>query len=305
MIRKFWASGPLLLTITVLFWSGNFVLGRYIRNDVTPISLAFWRWTIAFLILLPFAFRRLKTDAPALRKQWLLVTFLAFLGVALFNTLVYLALHTTTVINGVLLQSAMPLLILAASFLLFKERVRTVQVIAILVSLLGVVAIVTKLSIEAIVNLTVATGDVLIFIAVVGYALYTALLRRRPRIHPLSFLVTIIGLGAAMLLPLYVWEQFTTTTPFRLTPILIAAIAYVAVCPSILSYLFFNRAVELIGANHAGQFLHLAPVFGSVLAWIFLDERLALYHLVGAALIGAGILLANLMRPRQVESVKA
>lgn len=291
MFARLWRAPALLLVLTTLFWSGNFVLGRAVHAAVPPVALAFWRWVGAFLIVAGFAWPHLRRDLPLLRRHAALLAALAFLGVASFNTLVYAGLHTTTAINAVLMQSTMPLLILACSFALFGEKVRPVQLLAVALSLAGVGVIVARGSAETLRHFSLQPGDGLIFLAVCLYALYSVLLRQRPDVHPLSFVAATFALGAVMLLPLYLWEHLGGH-PLRPTPVALGAIAYVAVFPSLLSYLCFNRAVELAGAARAGQFLHLMPLFGSLLAALFLGERLHGYHLAGAALIALGIALA-------------
>lgn len=290
-VARFWASPALLLVLTTLFWSGNFVIGRAVRMAVPPIALAFWRWTGALLIVAAFAWPHVRRDWPTLKSEWKTLLLLSALGVASFNTLVYIGLRTTTAINAVLLQSALPLLVLLFSYLLYRERSTWLQLVAVAVSLLGVAAIMARGSLETLRLLSLAPGDGLVFLAVCFYSAYSVLLRKRPEVHPLSFLAATFALGALLLLPLYLWEHFRE--PLRLTPTSAGAIAYVMVFPSLLSYLFFNRAVELAGPARAGQFVHLMPVFGSVLAALFLHERLHLYHLAGAALIALGIGLSR------------
>lgn len=295
--QRLWSTAPLLLVLATLFWSLNFVLGRAVIDLIPPIALSFWRWTIAFCIVLVFARPHLaRGDLSVLRTQWKLVAVLGFLGVATFNALVYYGLHTTTVTNAVLLQSTMPVLIVLGSFLIFREPVRAVALIAVAVSLFGVAVIVARGNVETLLGLSMAPGDLWVITAVIGYALYSVLLRRRPAVHPLSFLAGTFAFGALMLLPVYLWEHVAVARVRWDLPTL-AAIAYVGVFPSLIAYLCFNRAVELIGANRAGQYLHLMPLFGSALAALILGERLQGFHLLGAVLIGAGILLAQ-WRPR-------
>lgn len=290
--RRAWDSGALLLVVATLAWSGNFVVGRAVNAAVPPVALAFWRWTVGLAIVLGAALPHLRADLPRLRREWRVLLLLSALGITSFNTLVYIGLRTTTAINGVLLQSAMPLIILLGSYLLFRERVRPAQLAAVAVSLFGVLEIAARGSPRALRELAFTPGDGWIFLAVVLYALYSVLLRRRPAVHPLSLLAATFALGTLLLLPLYAWEHFAVE-PLRPSAAALAAILYVAVFPSVLAYLCFNRAIELIGANRAGQYLHLTPVFGSVLAAVFLGERLQGYHLAGAALIAAGIALAR------------
>ena len=290
LLSRLWGLPSLLLVLATLFWSGNFVLGRALHLEMPPVAWAFWRWVLAGSIVMCFAWPRLRQDAAAIRRHLGLLSLLAFLGVTSFNTLVYHGLHTTTAINAVLLQSIMPILIFAGSFVLFAIPVSPKQALALAISLLGVAVIVSAGSLDTFLQLDVAPGDGWIFLAVVLYALYSVLLRRRPEIHPLSFLAVTFGIGAALLLPLYLWE-WTQVGPMQLNRTSLIAIGYVGVFPSILSYLCFNRAVALAGANRAGQFIHLMPVFGTALAALFLGESLRPYHAVGAGLIAVGILL--------------
>lgn len=290
---RLWATAPLLLVLATLFWSLNFVLGRAVIDLIPPIALSFWRWTIAFCIVLGFAWPHLvRRDFAVLRSQWKRVAVLGFLGVATFNALVYYGLHTTTVTNAVLLQSTMPVLIVLGSWLIFGEPVRLLALVAVAVSLAGVAVIVARGQAQTLLGLSMAPGDLWVVTAVIGYALYSVLLRRRPAVHPLSFLAGTFAFGALMLLPVYLWET-ATVAAVRWNLTTVAAFVYVGVFPSLIAYLCFNRAVELIGANRAGQYLHLMPLFGSSLAALLLGERLQAFHLLGALLIGAGILLAQ------------
>jgi drug/metabolite transporter (DMT)-like permease len=223
------------------------------------------------------------------------VLLLSGVGVAAFNTFVYVGLQDTTALNAVMMQSTMPIAIVAASFLLFGERVGPLQGMGIVVSLAGVATIVTRGDWATLAGLGFNRGDLWVLVAVVSYALYTALLRRRPVVHPMSFLAVTFGLGAAMLLPLLLWESATDRV-VPATPTAFAAIAYVAVFPSVLAYFCFNRTVELIGANRTGLSVHLMPVFGTLMAIAFLGEVPRWYHGAGIALIAAGILLASRRR---------
>ncbi len=295
-MTRLWSTAPLLLVFATLFWSGNFVLGRAVHEHIPPIALAFWRWFGAFLLVIGFAWPHLGRDWPALTANPLRLALLSLLGVATFNSMVYFGLNTTTVMNAVLLQSTMPLLIVLGSFLVYREPVRKVQMLALLISLVGVAVIISHGSLEALLGLALRPGDGIIFLAVVFYGMYSVLLRQRPQVHPLSFCAATFALGSLMLLPVYAVEHLEFRQIHFDAPTLVA-IAYVTVFPSLLAYLCFNRAVELIGANRAGQFLHLMPVFGTVLSAIFLGERLQGFHVAGAVLIAAGILLAQWLVP--------
>jgi drug/metabolite transporter (DMT)-like permease len=281
----------ILLALAALFWSGNFVLGRAVSEAVPPVALAFYRWFGGALLIMPFALAHTRRDWPVIRRHWKIVLLLSFFGVAVFNTLVYTGLGRTTAINGLLMQSTQPVIIIAFTFLLFRETVRPIQIVAVALSLLGVLTIILRGDPQTISTIGLNVGDVIIFLAVISYAAYTALLRRRPPIHPFSFLLVTFGAGAVMLLPLYIAESLGGR-PLEITSVALGSIAYVCIFPSILAYLCYNRGVELVGANRAGHFFHLMPVFGSLLAILFLGERFQAYHAFGIALIVAGIVLA-------------
>src|SRR5258706_14663359 len=292
---RLWRAARLLLAAASLFWAGNFVVGRAVHASVPPMGLAFWRWVVSFVLVLGPAWPHLRQDAPLLRRQWRVLLLLAALGVSGFAALTYLGLQTTPAINALLLQSATPLLIMACAFALFRDPARPLQLLAIGASLAGVIVIVARGDLAALHGLSLNRGDVWVLAGVLCYALYSALLRVRPAVHPLSFLTASFGLGALLLLPCFLWETLLGVF-FLATLSTITAIGYLAVFPGCLAYLFYNRGVELLGAGRAGQFFHLMPVFGTLLAVIFLGERFALYHAIGIALIGVGIGLASWRR---------
>jgi drug/metabolite transporter (DMT)-like permease len=301
---RLWHAPYLLLTLTALFWSGNFVVGRAVHETVPPIALAFWRWTGGLVVVLAVAWPHLRRDLPILLRHWRGLLVVAALGIAGFNTMIYLGLQSTTAINGLLLQSVMPLVILLCSFLLFGERAGPMQLLGVLASLAGVAVIAGSGSWAALAALSLNRGDAWVLAAVVAYALYSVLLRRRPSVHPLGFLAATFAIGVAILLPFYLWEHLRVAQ-IPASGAAFLAIAYVVIFPSCLAYFFYNRGVELVGANRAGQFVHLLPVFGSILAIVFLGESFHLFHAGGIALIAAGIGLAALGRRRQPISASA
>lgn len=282
----------LLLSLTSLFWAANTVLGRYIVGHVPPVTLALGRWAGAFLILLPFAAPYLIRDWPLIRRHfWILLVFAAT-GVSAYNTLAYWGLAYTSAINGLLLASTGPLFVALWTFALFRERLTARQAGGILMSLVGAVVIITRGSLAVLTHIAFNRGDILILIALAIYGFYAAGLRRRPQLHPMSFLAVSIGLGALLLVPVEIWELGSGKTVV-LDAATLWTFVYVAVFPSLLGYLFINRGIELIGANRAAPFLHLSPVFGSVMAVAFLGEHFELYHAIGYALVVVGITVAT------------
>ena len=282
----------LLLALTSLFWAGNTILGRFIVGHVPPMTLAFIRWSGATVILLPFAARHLARDWPLIRKHAGVMTLLAFTGFAIYNTLAYYGLQYTTAINGLLLQSVAPLFVAMWTFVLFGDRLTPRQAGGICVSLTGVTVIVCHGSLAVLLAIAFNRGDVSFLVALVVYGFYAAYLRKRPAIHPFSFLVAGMGGGALFLIPAMIWELSSGRT-VTLDAESFAAFAFVCIFPSLLGYLFLNRGIELIGANRAAPFIHLVPVFGSVLAIVLLGEKFQLYHAVGYGLVFTGITVAT------------
>jgi drug/metabolite transporter (DMT)-like permease len=291
-LRRLADEPRLLMLLPGLFWAGNAIVARGVAGEIPPIGLAFWRWTLAALVVLPFAWPHVRRDAKAMLASWRIMLVLSALGIAAFNTGLYLAAQSTTALNIVMLQSTVPVLIVVASFILFRDEVTKRQGLGIAISLAGALTLVSHGAPEALTSLALNAGDLWMLAAGVSYAIYTALLRLRPPVHGLSFLFATFVIGAALLLPLYIGET-SGGHPMPLSWHALLAVGYVAVFASAVAYLAFNRTVELLGANTAGLSVHLVPVFGAILAIAVLGEQPHLYHLLGIGLIAAGILLAT------------
>ena len=288
------ASPYLLLTLSALFWAGNAVMARALHHLLPPATMAFWRWVLALLLLSPIVVRPMYEQRTLLRANWMRLALLGVLGVGCYNTFLYAALQTTTATNGVLISSITPLLIVLIGRVLFGVRMTRRQQYGLLLSLVGVVGIVSRGDVAVLEQLDFNQGDLLLIGCVFTWALYSVLLRWRPAgIDTLAFLgAAVIGGILLLMLPLYlvelasgrvaVWNAATG-----------AGMVYFAVFPSILAYLFWNRGVQQVGANRAGLFLYLIPVFGIVLAILFLGERLHFFHLIGAVLIFTGIAIST------------
>lgn len=292
LLRPAWSNAYVLLTLTALFWAGNSVVGRAARDFVPPVALAFWRWVVAFLLIMPIALPHLRRDAAVLRARWPTVLVLGILSVGAFNMLLYSGLQFTTALNGLLIQSAQPPLILLAAFLLFRDRAGPAQIVGVLLSLVGVLAIVSGGDPDVLIHLRLNPGDALILVAALLWVLYSVLLRFRPDVHPISFLAVTFAIGWLFILPFYVAE-LASGRRIVAAPESFGALFYVAIFPSLLAYAFFNRGVELIGPGRAGIFLNLMPVFGALLAIGLLGERFTPAHAIGIALIATGILLTR------------
>jgi drug/metabolite transporter (DMT)-like permease len=286
------AAAYVLLTLTTLFWGGNAVVGRALYADIPPVTFAFWRWALASLLVLPFAWRHLRRDWRVILRAWRILLVLSVLGVSCFNTMLYQAARTSTATNIALVQTAMPAVIVLLGLVLFGERVTRRAAVGVALGIGGAVYVVARGDFRVLADMALVPGDLWMLAAVVLYALYSVLLRMRPAIHPLSLVSVTFVVGDAVLLPLYLWEWLVRGAP-ALGAGVVSGVVYVAVFPSILSYLFWNRGVELIGANRAGLLICLVPIFASALAIVFLGETLHRYHVIGLFLIMLGFLLVN------------
>lgn len=285
----------LLLCLAYLFWSGNVVVGRAVVGELPPIALAFWRWVLGFLILLPFVARSLPADLRVFLSAPGIVVFLSFVGITLFNTVLYIGLTETTAVNASLIQPLMPAVIVILSFLFFRDRFGLIQSLGLCVSFLGAVLVVVRGDFDVLLAFRPNVGDIWIFAGLFIYGVYTVWLRRKPAMTALGFVAMTFFLGAVMLLPAYLIERAMETPP-PITVNTIAAVLYVAIFPTILAFFFFNRGVELAGANRSALLYPLIPLFGSTMAVLFLGETVAWFHGAGMILILGGIYLA--MRSR-------
>ncbi|MEM7797987.1 MAG: DMT family transporter [Chloroflexota bacterium] len=284
----------LILIVPPLLWAGNAVLARGVVGDgvVPPVALAFFRWTLAFLIILPFSWGHARRDWPIARQKIPILITLGILGIGLFNTLLYIAAETTTSINLAVLQTLLPALVILFTLAIFREGINGIQGFGVTLSIAGAILIISSGNIMSFLGNGMVLGDGLMLFAVVLYALYSVLLRFRPDIHALSLLVYIFAVGSLFLLPIYLWE-WAARGGFSLSPTVLLSFAYVSLGPSIAAYLCWNRGVALAGPNRAGLFINLVPVFAAVLAVLFLGERLAWYHPVGMLMVFIGMVLFN------------
>jgi drug/metabolite transporter (DMT)-like permease len=282
----------LLLTVAALCWAGNAIVGRLAAGHIPPVTLAFLRWSLAFLVILPFAWKSLTRDWSAIRARLGIMIFLSVTGVSAFTSLQYWSLEHTTALNTLLLQSAVPLVVAVWSLILLEVRLTLAQAGGVLLSLAGVLVILLQGDLTALAGITFNEGDLIFTVALVIFGLYSVLTLKRPRIHGLSFVAFTFGCGAACLVPVLIWELISRPV-MRLDATNLLTLFYVATFPSTLAYLCFNRGVHLIGANRAAPFFHVVPVFGSAMAIVFLGERLQPFHVIGFALVLSGVFVAS------------
>jgi drug/metabolite transporter (DMT)-like permease len=287
------ASPYLLLTLTPFFWACNWIIGRGLATSIPPMAMAFYRWLFAIVILAPFAWPHLRREWPIVWQNRRTMLLLGLVGVGSHNALAYLGLNYTTALNGVILNSFIPAMIIALSWVFLRQRLANIQLAGVAVSLAGVVAILSQGSAETIATLQLNRGDLFIIASTLLWSIYTICLRWRPAgLHMLTFLFVIACIGDASVLPFFVGEM-ALGQRMAFSAINVAALFSVALFSSVLAYIFWNRGVEQVGAGVAGLFVHLMLVFGTILAWIFLDERLRAFHVVGIALILTGIYITS------------
>jgi len=283
----------LLLALASLFWAGNWVLGRAVRDDFEPVALNLWRWTVATLALAPFALPRLLPHGAALRRSAGLLLVLSFLGVALFQSLVYAGLRTTAAVNAVLLNSSIPAFVLLCSWAIERERGTMRQVAGMLISLAGILVILARGDPASLARLEFHSGDALILLAMLLWGVYSVLLKRRPaELDGIAFLFVISAIGVALLLPAAALEALSAPPRWPGAEG-IAAVLYVGLFASVGAFICWNRGVQIVGANAAGFTVHLLPAFGTLLAIAFLGESFRPFHALGIATILAGVVVAT------------
>jgi drug/metabolite transporter (DMT)-like permease len=282
----------LLLCITALCWAGNAIVGRLAAGHIPPVTLSFLRWSLAFLMILPFAWRHLARDRGAIRSKLGTMIVLSLAGISAFNTLQYWALEHTLALNTLLLQSSGPLFVAVWSLILLGIRMTLTQLGGIALSLTGVLVILLHGDVTALAGIEFNKGDIIFTVALAIFGFYSALSLKRPEIHALSFAAFTFGCGAICLVPLLIGELMSRPV-MQLDATNLLSLFYVAVFPSTLAYLCFNRGVQLIGANRAAPVFHVVPLFGSVMAMVFLGERPRLFHFVGFALVLTGVYVAS------------
>jgi drug/metabolite transporter (DMT)-like permease len=283
-----WNHAYLLMVLTALAWSGNAITGRGLNDIIPPIGLAFWRWVVAFPILVLIAWPHLQKDLPKIRENWFILIVLSVLSISAYNTFLYYGLLSTTAINSLLINTARPVAIVLLSLLFFGQGITLKQGCGFFLAFIGTTVIIIKADISRLASLDFNAGDIWVLAAMACWALFTVLLKKRPKMHPTSFITITVFIGALILLPFYIWETlFIKPTPFVLETVL--GVFYLAIFASIVAYLFYNRAVEIAGANKAGQVSYILPILGSILAIFLLDETFQIYHAIGFMLILLGV----------------
>jgi drug/metabolite transporter (DMT)-like permease len=281
-----------LLTVAAVFWSGNHIVGRAMGGHVPPLAVSALRWLIPAILMWPWVRPHLAHDWPAIRAHWKIMLWLGLTGGALFTSLQYVGLQYTSALNVSVLNSLVPVLIVATGALTFRDHVSMRQIGGIALSSLGVLAIIAHGRFETLLDLSFNWGDLIILFNMVVFSVYAACLRLLPKIHPLSFLFVLAILSTTITVPFALWEA-EAGARLRFDLLTVASIAYVSFFPSLVAFAAWNRGVELIGANRSGPFLHLVPICTALVGGAVLGEHLAAYHVAGFVLIIAGVWLAS------------
>jgi drug/metabolite transporter (DMT)-like permease len=293
LARKLWDQPLVILWIPPLLWSGNIVLGRAFGDIYPPVSLAAGRWIIALAVLAPFVAKRFWVQRHLLRAHWKLILACGAFGVAGYNALVYVALQSTPAANVAFLNSTLPLMVPVAATILNREPIPGRTVVGIIVSFAGITWIVARGDLSVLTGLTLGGGEFLVLFAVANYAIYSVLLRRKPlTLDPLVFLAATMVTGLLVLAPFLAWELASgARVPFDAKSI--AAVVYIGLFASLISFILWNRCVATLGSTVTGISFHLVAVFSALLAFITLGEHVHGFHLVGIALILGGFFLAT------------
>ena len=284
----------IFLLLTVTFWAGNFIVGKFASlNDVPPFSLNFYRWFFAWLILAPFTLPEIIKKKDYIIKNYKLFIILGVTSITIFNSVVYYSLNFTQVINGVLMISTIPVMIMFISSILKIEKTNIFQIIGVIFSFAGVIMIITKANLEVLKNLDFNKGDITMVIAMFSWALYSTLLKgKKYELSQISLLQIVITFGLIFLIPIYLIEyQVGLRINLELPFILI--LSYVVLFPGLASFLLWIKGISMIGANRSGVFLHLMPILSAIMAIVFFSEKFMFYHILGACFIIIGILLSN------------
>ena len=284
----------IFLILATLFWSGNFIVGKAASLfEIPPFTLNFYRWTFAWLILAPFTLKEIFQKKNYILKNIKLILILGITSITIFNSIVYYSLNFTQVISGVLMISTIPVMIIFFCWVFKIEKTNPYQVLGVIFSLIGVAVIVTKADLVKLLNLNFNKGDLWMVVAMFSWAIYSALLRKKKfELSQISLLQTIISAGLILLLPAYLIEmslgyKMNINLPFILT------LGYVVIFPGLTSFFFWIKGISIIGSNRSGIFLHLMPIFSTVLAIIIFNEKFMIFHLMGAIFIITGIVLSS------------
>ena len=284
----------IFLVLCTLFWAGNFIVGKVASLfEIPPFSLNFYRWLIAFIILFPFTYKKITENFREIKKKIIPLSIMGFTSITIFNSVVYYSLNFTQVLNGVLMISTIPVLIIFFSSCFTNEKIKINQILGVITSLVGVVIIITKFQLNTLLSLNLNKGDLWILVAMISWATYSIMVKEKKiNLDPLALLQTLIFIGLIFLIPFYLYELHNAQYLKLNIPVLLT-VGYVVIFAGIGAYIFWIGAIKIIGPSRSGVFLHLMPVFSSLMAIFLLGERFANFHIFGALFILTGIIVST------------
>ena len=284
----------IFLVLCTLFWAGNFIVGKVASLfEIPPFSLNFYRWLIAFIILFPFTYTKITENFHEIKKKIIPLSIMGFTSITIFNSVVYYSLNFTQVLNGVLMISTIPVLIIFFSSCFTNEKIKINQILGVITSLMGVFIIITKFQLNTLLSLNLNKGDLWILVAMISWATYSIMVKEKKiNLDPLALLQTLIFIGLIFLIPFYLYELHNAQFLKLNIPVLLT-VGYVVIFAGIGAYIFWIGAIKIIGPSRSGVFLHLMPVFSSLMAIFLLGERLANFHIFGALFILIGIIVST------------
>ncbi|MEL0636115.1 DMT family transporter [Marinomonas sp. TI.3.20] len=292
------------LLLPVLFWSGNYVLGRLtVSEGIDPYTISFLRWSIACLIILPLAYKKIWAERRIIAKNWPLLLLFSWLGICNYNLFLYIGLTSTSVTNAVLLNAIVPVIILITARVLLGNKTSWVQNTGIFLSTIGAIEIISRGSLETLLHLKMSQGDLWIIVAAISWAVYSVLIAKRPKeMSLIGFFTTTALIGTAIQAPLFF--LFGSTQISDLSATNWGTLLYMGLFASLAAFLCWNLGIQKLGAATAGQFIHLLPVFSISLSVLFLGEHLSSFHYIGMLLIFSGIFIATLLN-KKLMTLKA
>lgn len=286
-------KGVLFALFATMLWSVNMVIASGLKGHIPPVGLAFWRWTVAYIVLAPFAIKSTIKSFKIVKKHIRYLCITAVLGITVFNTLIYFAGKTTSAVNLSLIAISIPLFIVVLSRIIFKEKVSNIKIVGIATIITGVLVLISKGSLQAILHINFTIGDLLMLVACLFFAYYTILVRQKPEeLTSKVFLFSVFFIGTIVLLPFYMYEHiYYQKVIFDTKTVLVTA--YVGICASLISYYLWNEAIRLIGTSKTALIYYLIPVFSGILAYFFLNQAILPTQIISMAIIILGLFISN------------
>ena len=283
-----------MLTLCAFFWSGNFIVGKFASlYQVPPLTLNFFRWLIVWIVLIPFTAKDILLNIKIIKEKFYPILIMSITSISIFNSVVYYSLNFTQVLNGALMISTIPVLIIFISFIFRVEKINLNQVLGLILSIIGVFIIITQLEFSRLINLDLNKGDIWLLVAMLSWATYSTMLKtHKTSLNYLTFISVIVTLGLFFLLPQFLFE-FKNQELINFNFVFVLILSYVVLFAGLGAYIFWNKAVQIVGPSRAGIFLHLMPVFSSFMAIFLLNEKLMIFHILGATVIILGIYISS------------